>query len=248
MTTTTLPAIDVHDEVHDHVHDDVDDDVRAEVRAGVLATLPLIVAYAPFAFVVGSAVGAHHEPLAAWAGAWLIFGGSAHLAALHTLDHGGVILAVFTALLVNLRLLIYSASLARHWRDQPRWFRLAGAALIIDPTWMLADERAKRPGTARARRAHHLAVGLTMAAAWSVLIATGAIAGGLLGGAGLEVAVPLCLVTMVAPRLRGRDLITVAAVAAAIAVVARGWPPGTGMLAAIIGGCLAGELSEGAPR
>jgi predicted branched-subunit amino acid permease len=227
---------------------DAHDDVRAEVRAGVLATVPLIVAYAPFAFVVGSAVGAHDEPLAAWAGAWLIFGGSAHLAALHTLDHGGAVLAVFTALLVNLRLLVYSASLARDWRDQPRWFRVAGAALIIDPTWMLAEERAQRPGSARARRAHHLAVGMTMVAAWSVLIASGALAGGLLGGAGLEVVVPLCLVTMVAPRLRDPDLITVGAVAAAIAVLARHWPPGTGMLAAIVGGCLAGELWERTPR
>ena len=86
----------------------------------------------------------HGAPLAGWAGSWLIFGGSAHLAAIRTLDQAGAVAAILTGLLINARLLVYSASLARRWRGQPRWFRVAAAGLIIDPTWAAAERHAGR--------------------------------------------------------------------------------------------------------
>ena len=73
----------------------------------------------PFALVIGSAAADHGTPLAGWAGSWLIFGGSAHLAAIRTLDDAGAVAAILTGLLINARLLVYSASLARRWAGQP---------------------------------------------------------------------------------------------------------------------------------
>ncbi|MFM2076504.1 MAG: hypothetical protein RJA49_394, partial [Actinomycetota bacterium] len=58
-------------------------------RAGMLAMLPLIAGYLPFALVVGAAVAEHGTPWAGWAGSWLIYGGSAHLATVRTLDKAG---------------------------------------------------------------------------------------------------------------------------------------------------------------
>ena len=56
----------------------------------------------------------------------------------------------------------------------------------------------------------------------------------------LEVVVPLCLLGLVGPELRARDSRSVIIVAGAIAVLTASWPAGTGLLAAIAGGCAAG--------
>ena len=132
--------------------------------AGILAMLPMIVAYAPFALVIGAAVAQHGAPLAGWAGSWLIFGGSAHLATIRTLDDAGAGIAILTGLLINSRLVVYSASLARRWPEQPMWFRVAAAALIIDPTWAAAERHADQCTDVVQQRRYFLAAGLTSVA------------------------------------------------------------------------------------
>ena len=50
--------------------------------------------------------------------------------------------AILTGLLVNARLALYSTSLARHWASQPRWFKLAAAALLW--LWLVEGVRPDR--------------------------------------------------------------------------------------------------------
>ena len=112
--------------------------------------LPLLAGYAPlFALVIGSAVADHGQPVAGWAGSWIIFGGARQLAAIRTLDEAGAVAAILTALLIHARLVVYSTSMAQHWAGQPRWFRVTAAALIIDPTWAVAEQHAATSTDAR---------------------------------------------------------------------------------------------------
>ena len=53
----------------------------------------------------------------------------------------------------------------------------------------------------------------------------------------LDVVVPLCLMGLVGPELRARDSRSVILVAGSIALLTADWPAGTGLLAAIAGGC-----------
>jgi predicted branched-subunit amino acid permease len=216
-----------------------------DVRDGVAAMAPLLLGYAPFALVIGSTVATVDQPVAGWAGSWLIFGGSAHLAALQGVADGSALLAIVTALLVNTRLLLYSASLVPRWRSQPRWFRLAGAALLVDPTWALAEQHADRGLPADAHRRFYLAAALTLGAGWSAMVAAGALAGDRIPTGGMSVVVPLCLVALLGPRLRDHQHRWAATAAAGTAVVTAGWPAGTGILAAIAAGCVAATLAEG---
>src|SRR3954464_13109437 len=88
---------------------------RADAWSGATAMLPLLASYAPFGCLVGVAVAQSSSPAAAWTGTWLIFGGTAHLVALQlTANGGGVLVAVVSALAVNTRLLLYSATIGRH--------------------------------------------------------------------------------------------------------------------------------------
>jgi predicted branched-subunit amino acid permease len=216
-----------------------------EVRAGALAMVPFIVGYAPFAMVIGTTAATSADPIAGWAGSWLIYGGSAHLAALRGLADGSALLAVLTGLLVNARLLLYGASMAPRWRDQPGWFRAVAPALLIDPTWALAGQPAEQPMAAAAQRRFYLAAGLTLGAGWSAAMAAGALAGDRLPEVGLELAAPLCLLALVGPRLHDRRHRWAAVGAGVTALITQGWPAGTGIAAAIAAGCAAAHLTRG---
>lgn len=216
------------------------DGTRSAAADGVRAMLPLVAGYLPFALVIGAAVGARGDTLAGWAGSWLIYGGSAHAATLRTLGTGGVLLAIGTGVLVNTRLVVYSSALAAGWRAQPRWFRFAAAPLIIDPTWAIATARPPEP--APAQRAFFLAAGGTLGVAWSGFIALGIVLGDALPADHLAVAVPLCLIALVAPRLAEPDSRAVCATAGAVAWLATSMPSGAGTLLAIAAGTFAGGL------
>jgi predicted branched-subunit amino acid permease len=221
-----------------------DDEQWRDLWVGAAAMAPFVLAYAPFALVIGSAVGALDDPIAGWAGSWLIYGGSAHLAALHGLAGGTVLLAIATALLVNTRLLVYGASMAPRWRDQPRWFRVIAPAMLVDPTWALAERHAAQHASPAVQRRLFLGAGLTLGVAWSAFIALGAVIGNRLPDVGLELAAPLCLVALVGPRLRDRQHLWAAIAGAVAMLVTAGGPAGTGIVAAIVAGCTAASLAR----
>src|SRR4051812_37370670 len=85
----------------------------ASLRAGAVAALPVVAGLAPFGLAVGAAVSASADPVAAWAGTLLIYGGSAQLALLQLLHEGASVWsAILVATLINVRLMVYSAALA----------------------------------------------------------------------------------------------------------------------------------------
>jgi predicted branched-subunit amino acid permease len=220
---------------------------RVDLLTGARAMAPFVLAYAPFALVIGSTVATIDDPVAAWSGSWLIFGGSAHLATLRGLADGTAVLAVLTGLLVQTRLLVYGASMAPRWRDQPRWFRALAPALLIEPTWALADQRPA--GLApHDERGFFLGAALTLAVAWSGFMALGALIGSALPRVGLDLAAPLCLLAIVGPKLRERPHCWAAVTGAAAALIAQHWPNGTGILFAIVAGALAAQLARRSAR
>jgi predicted branched-subunit amino acid permease len=217
---------------------------RHEAVAGAFAMAPFVLAYAPFALVIGSKVATLDDPVAGWAGSWLIYGGSAHLAALQGLSDGSALLAIVAGVLINARLLVYGASMAPRWRHQPRWFRLFGPALLIDPTWALADRHAESGASDEEQRRFYIGAALMLGAAWSANIALGAAIGDRLPDVGLDLAAPLCLIALVGPRVRDREHRWAAIAASVTAIVLADGPPGTAVAAAIAAGCAAAQLAR----
>lgn len=217
-------------------------------RDGVLAMLPLAAGYVPFALVIGAAVAEHGDALAGWAGSLLVYGGSAHLATIRTLDKAGLAAAVLTGLVINARLIVYSASLARRWAGQPRWFRVAAAGLIIDPTWVAAESHADRCADPVAQRRYFLASGVALGVVWATAIAMGAVVGARLAWLDIDIVVPLCLVALVGPGLRARSERPVVLAAAGTAVLTRQFPAGSGLLVAVATGVVVGSFVERSGR
>lgn len=210
------------------------------VRDGVAAVVPLALGYVPFGLVVGTALADRGGGVTGWAGSWLVYGGSAQLAALRSID-SGVAVALITGLVVNARMVVYTASLGRRWRHQPRWFKLLAASLVIDLTWALAV--ARPPQSARAERRFFLAVGLVLGVVWLTAIGVGATLGARSHLAALDVVAPIGLVALLAPRLTRRGDRTAILVAALVAWLAGPHlPAGTGIVAAVLAAVATGEL------
>ena len=213
-----------------------------EVRRGVADMLPVVVGYVPFAAVVGGAVAAHPDPVPAWLATPLVYGGAAQLAVLQAVQAGsGAAVAAAAGLLVNARLLVYSADMAPHWGGRRVPARMAAAALITDASWALGVRRHQAPGTADGRFRHYLAAAATLAGCWLVLVTAAALLGSRLPlGEDLAPAVSLCLLALLAPALvqpAGRSAVGAAVV---VAVGASYLPDGVGLPAACAGAAAVG--------
>lgn len=219
--------------------------VDPEVWRGARTMLPLLVGYLPFGLMLGATIARHPEPLAAWAGTLLIFGGSSHLAVVQSSELGAALpVVIATGLLVHARLAVYSLDMAPHWAHASLGRRLAAAATLIDPSWAVAAARYGQPGSADDKWRYHVGAVLVLAAGWLAMVTAGVLVGGsAVEDAGLGLAAPLCMLALVVPRLTDRASIAAATSAAAVALLGAGLPAGTGLLAAIAVGTVAGLVA-----
>ena len=191
----------------------------AIAREGVRDMTPMVIGVVPFALALGAMIGASSIGVfAGLAGAALILAGAAQLATIQMLDAGvGPAIVVASALLINLRILLYSTSLAPWFAESPLWRRLLLAIPVIDQTHFVCVPRFERGDLDhRGRVAYYTGAGLWLCTAWIVTQTAAVVLGaGLPPAARLDMAAPLALVGLLA-----KSTGTVpAAVAAAVAVV-----------------------------
>ena len=126
---------------------------RRDIAAGARAMAPWLAGVVPFGLVIGvSAAQADVPTLAGWLTGPLIYAGSAQLAAIRMLDAGAApIVVVAAVLIINIRLIFYSAAMARYWRGTPRWWRCVAAYLLIDPSFAVGLDGYERLGRGAGR-------------------------------------------------------------------------------------------------
>jgi predicted branched-subunit amino acid permease len=218
---------------------------RDDWLAGMRDAVPFLVGMAPFGVTVGAAVAASSDPVAAWAGTLLLYGGSAQLTVLQLLGAGTPVwTAILVGTLVNARLLVYSGSLAPLWRGARPWITVLGAATIVEPTWAMAQQRLRTGGAARAR-AHYGGAAAALTLGWTAAVTAGLFVGRVDGLARhLAVAVPLCLVVLVVPHLRLRGGTAAVLAAVGTTVAARAVVPGWEVLPAMAAAAAAGLFAQ----
>ncbi len=214
--------------------------------AGARAMVPLMLAVTPQGLALGLALGQlPTDHLAAWSSSAFIYSGSAQLAlvtAYATQSAGAT--AVLVALVINARLLFYSAALAPHWRDRPAGWRVLAGYLLIDPSFMLAQERYAKPGTARAKAHFYLGGAMLLWAWWQLVTAVGLLAPSVVPHMhALSAAAPLCFVALLASAITDRSRLLAAGVAVAAAVALAGLPWSAGLGVAMVVGVVAGDLA-----
>lgn len=223
------------------------------LREGALASAPLLVGIVPWGVVAGVAmVSAGLTKAQAVAMSLLVFAGSAQLAVLPLLIAKAPLwVMVATALVVNLRYVIYSAVLAPHFEHLSRPWRALLSYITVDGMFALFVGR-YRPGEPKPHK-HWFFLGgsLVMWSAWQISSWIGIFSGALIPHSwSLEFAATLALIAVLVPLLFDRAVVCGALAAGAVALAAAKWPLNVGLLAAIAAGVAVGLAVArlGAPR
>ena len=150
-----------------------------------------------------SAARADIPTFAGWLTAPLLFGGSAQVVVIDLLDAGAApVVIVLAALAVNLRLVLYSATMAPRWRGTPIRFQALAAYLLVDPTLAVGVDGYERSTDPDQGHRHYLGGAVALWVAWLAAVAVGATVGARLPEAlHLELVVPLFLAGEVATRV-----------------------------------------------
>lgn len=219
----------------------------AVFRAGLRAASPVLLGVFPFGLVTGVAmVAGGIPPLEAIAMSFIVFAGAAQLAATQLLGAAApVAVVLLTAFFINLRFVMYSASMRAHLAGLPLAWRLGLGYMLSDNAYALCITRYTQHPEEPGKHWYCLGVALPIWLAWQVSTILGVVAGAAVPHSWqLEFAAPLAFVAMSVPLLRDRAMVAAAFAAAATVVLANAMPMRLGLVLAALAGISAGLLCE----
>jgi 4-azaleucine resistance transporter AzlC len=216
--------------------------------AGVRAELPLLIGVFPFGLIYGaSAANAGLSDAAAQAMSSLVFAGSAQFITTQLVSEAtpGLVI-VLTIAVVNLRHMLYSASLAPYLAGlSTRWKALLSYFLTDEayaPTIIHYEEAGRTPDS----HWFLLGAGFALWFNWQIGTALGIFLEAAIPESwSLDFALPLTFIAMVVPVLKNRAAIAAAVSAGIVALAAYFLPYSLGLILAALVGILVGTLLEG---
>lgn len=223
---------------------------RREFLAGARDTIPLIVGAIPFGIIFGTLAETSGVSFgAALAMSVFVFAGSAQFIALGLVAAGTALpMIVVTTLVVNLRHLLYTATLLPYLKRLSAPWKAALAFWLTDETFAVSVTHWTASGDAACRHWYQLGSSVAMYGNWILCTVVGLTAGQMFPGIralGLEFAMPATFIGMVVPYVVNRPMVVSVAVAAVTAVAANGLPHKLGLMAAAVAGVTAGVAAEG---
>src|SRR2546428_11268833 len=213
------------------------------LREGALASVGLLVGIVPWGIVAGVAmVSAGLTQAQAVAMSVLVFAGTAQLAVLPLLVAKAPLwVMIATALVVNLRYVIYSGVLAPHFEHLPWWWRVLLSYVTVDGVFALFAGRYRLDDGNPHQHWYFLGGSLVMWCAWQLSSGIGFFSVALIPAEwSLEFASTLALIALLIPLLFDRAVAWGALTAGAVALSATRLSLNLGLLAAIAVGVAAG--------
>ena len=178
------------------------------------------------------------SPASAMAMSIVVYAGASMLAATQLLAADTpVAVILLTVFFINLRFMMYSASLRQHLRALPlRWKALVGY-LLADNAYAVAIARFTEHPEMPGKLAFYFGAAVPVWLTWQVGVGLGIVLGaGLPQSWRLEFAAPLAFIALTIPFLRDRALVAAAIAAGVTVVVAWALPARLGLaLAALVG-------------
>jgi 4-azaleucine resistance transporter AzlC len=219
--------------------------VPAELLAGVRDTVPLIIGAIPFGIIFGTlATGSGLSFAGAMAMSAFVFAGSSQFIALGLLAAGtGWPLIVLTTFVVNLRHLLYAASLLPYVSHLSQLWRIPLAFWLTDETFAVVINRYQQPGPVTHKHWYYLSSALAMYLNWQFCTWLGLTFGRLvpdIANWGLDFAMPVTFIGMVIPYLKNSPMRVAVAVAGTTAVLAQPLPHKLGLMLATLAGIISG--------
>ncbi len=239
---------------------------RSEFTAGVRDELPILLGVAPFGMIYGAlAVAAGLPNAAAQSMSFIVFAGSAQFVLTQLVGAGTpAAVLLLTVLVVNLRHMLYSASIAPYVQGLSRRWKWLLAYLLTDEAYVVTithyqqtstkehhkdiegtkDIISRRPLSLRSeipddatdkRHWYFLGAGLALWSCWQVSTAVGVFLGAQVPPSwSLDFTLPLTFIALVIPALVDRPAVAAALTAGIVGVIGADWPYKTGLVAAAL--------------
>jgi 4-azaleucine resistance transporter AzlC len=216
--------------------------------AGVRAEFPLLVGVFPFGLIYGAlAINAGLSRAAAQLMSSIVFAGSSQFITaqlIHESAPGLVI--VLTIAVVNLRHMLYSASLAPYLASLPARWKVLLSYLLTDEAYAPSVIHYEKEGVSPFGHWFLFGAGLALWSIWQVSTALGILLGSAIPASwSLDFALPLTFIAMVMPVLKNRPAIVAALSAGIVALLAYSLPYKLGLILAALVGIGVGTFLEG---
>mgnify|MGYP005813683707 FL=1 len=224
-------------------------DLRSSYLRGLRDGAPFILVIAPFAMVFGVlAKSAGLNVLEALAFSVAVIAGAAQFTALQLMqDQAPTLVVLASALAVNLRMAMYSASLTPYLGHLPLWKRGVVAYFLVDQAYALAIVKYEREPemTNGERFAYFVGTVTPICPLWYGFTVIGAMVGAQISlETGLDFAMPIAFLALIGPALRTGAHGAAALVASVSALLFAFLPYNLGLLVAALLGMMAGAEIE----
>ncbi|RZU99656.1 AzlC family ABC transporter permease [Spiribacter vilamensis] len=220
---------------------------RQAFADGLKAVGPMVAAIVPFGMTAGVAgLDAGLGAALTMGMSLIVFAGASQIASIQLIDAGAAVpLVVITALIINLRMLMYSAHLAPHFHHLTLGWRSLMAYILTDQAYALTISRVMSEGGERYSHWFYLGVALPLWGVWQLATAFGYWAGTAMPPSWeLGFIVPLIFLSLLMMSINSRPGVIAALVAGSLSVLGRDLPAGLGLILASLVGIAAGVIVE----
>jgi 4-azaleucine resistance transporter AzlC len=215
---------------------------------GVRAEFPLLISVFPFGMIYGAlALGAGLSKAASQMMSSIVFAGSAQFVTAQLVsDAAPATVIILTIAVVNLRHMLYSASLAPYLKNLPLKWKAILSYLLTDEAYAPTVLEYERTGIKPMSHWFLLGAGLALWTTWQVSTALGIFLGTAIPESWqLDFALALTFIAMVVPALKNRQMVAAAVSAGVVALLAYGLPFKLGLILAALTGIVVGTILEG---
>ncbi|HZW21338.1 AzlC family ABC transporter permease [Noviherbaspirillum sp.] len=213
--------------------------------AGARDTIPMLIGAAPFGMIFGTLVTA--GPLAAWQGQLMsmgVFAGSSQFIAVGLVaGQAGMLVIWLTTFIVNLRHMLYAATLLPHVAHLPARWRWTLGFLMTDETFAVMNGYYSRHREQPHGHWYFLGSGLSMYINWQTWTLVGLVFGAVfpqLQSLGLDYAMVATFIAIVVPQLNRLPHFGAALAAGIFAYLLKDLPFKLGLMAAVMIGVATG--------
>jgi 4-azaleucine resistance transporter AzlC len=219
----------------------------AEFGAGARDTIPMMVGAAPFGVIFGTLAAT--GPLHAWSVQFMslaVFAGSAQFIALGLIaGHASFAVIWATTFIVNLRHVLYSATLAPYVAHLPARWRWTLGAFMTDEVFAVSYAHYQRRAPGETGPYYFLGSGVSMYVNWQIWTVAGLLFGSAFPGLqskGLDFAMVATFIAIIVPQLVALRFVAAAMAAGVLSFAWNDWPYKLGLLAAVAVGVAVGML------
>lgn len=207
---------------------------------------PLMLGVAPFGVVFGVlGVDIGMDPLAVFFMSSILFGGASQIIFAHMASFGTSLLIITgTVGIVNLRHMLYSASMVEYLGHLPLRWKILLAYLLTDEAFVISNNRMRLRPRGAHMHYHLLGTGLTLWVIWQISTLVGIIVGNEIPPSlGLTFTLPLCFLAITAPQLKHLPYLIAFFTAGIMALIGQNLPWNTGIIVAATTGAIVGAVA-----